>query len=68
MLPAVVGATCPFNLTGQPALSLPTGHTETGLPLGMQVATHRWHEHVALRIGQAYQAQTQWHLERPRAL
>lgn len=30
--------TYPFNLTGQPAASLPVGFTEAGLPVGMQVA------------------------------
>lgn len=62
MLPAVVGATCPFNLTGQPVLSLPTGTSPEGLPLGIQIAAAPWHEHIALRLGQAYQVETDWHL------
>lgn len=64
LLPTVVGATCPFNLTGQPALSVPTG-TTNGLPVGMQLAGLPWHEHTVLRLGQAYQRHTHWHQARP---
>lgn len=39
--------TMPFNLTGHPAISLPCGFTEDGLPLGLQMVG-RWREEPAL--------------------
>jgi aspartyl-tRNA(Asn)/glutamyl-tRNA(Gln) amidotransferase subunit A len=35
--------TYPMNLTGHPALSLPCGHSSTGLPIGLHLAG-RWHD------------------------
>jgi aspartyl-tRNA(Asn)/glutamyl-tRNA(Gln) amidotransferase subunit A len=67
VLDAVISATCPFNLSGQPALSLPSGFSSDGLPLGLQIVCRPWQEHVALRMGQAYQTATDWHLQTPPA-
>ena len=56
---------CPFNLSGQPVLSLPCGFTDGGLPIGMQVAARPLQEAVMLRVAAAYQAATDWHERRP---
>ncbi len=41
--------TLPWSLTGWPAISLPFGVDEwTGLPLAVQIAAPRWHDHVVL--------------------
>jgi Asp-tRNA(Asn)/Glu-tRNA(Gln) amidotransferase A subunit family amidase len=48
-----------------PALSVPCGFDARGLPIGMQLAGARWSEPVLLRLGQAYQAATDWHRRRP---
>ncbi|WP_208559209.1 amidase [Marinilactibacillus kalidii] len=40
------------NLTGQPAISLPTHLTQAGLPLGIQLTAPKGQEHLLLQIGQ----------------
>ena len=57
--------TNPFNLTGMPALSLPCGFTESGLPISVQIVTKKWDEVTALRIGAAYERATDWSTRRP---
>ncbi|MCR9141415.1 MAG: amidase [bacterium] len=39
---AHTGYTIPFNLLGNPVVSMPIGATEAGLPLGIQVIGPRW--------------------------
>jgi aspartyl-tRNA(Asn)/glutamyl-tRNA(Gln) amidotransferase subunit A len=60
--------TYPFNLTQQPALSVPCGFTSAGLPVGLQVVGPRHADALVLRVGQAYQAATGWHLSTPALL
>jgi aspartyl-tRNA(Asn)/glutamyl-tRNA(Gln) amidotransferase subunit A len=57
--------TIPFNMTGSPALALPCGFTDGGLPLGMQIVGPAFGEALVLRAGHAYQRETDWHLRRP---
>lgn len=57
--------TMPFNVTGNPAMSVPTGFTESGLPLGMQIVGRAFDEPRLLRIGAAYQATTGLAAKRP---
>ncbi len=57
--------TFPFNMTGQPALSLPCGFSTAGLPIGLQVVGRHLDEATLLRIGHAYQQVTLWHTQRP---
>lgn len=57
--------TIPFNLTGQPALTIPAGFGPDGLPIGVQIAGRPWDEPTVLRIGHAYQTVTNWHLAIP---
>ncbi len=59
-----VRTTAPFNLTGQPALSVPCGFAD-GLPVGLQIATAPFDDVTALGIGAAYEAATRWHEARP---
>jgi aspartyl-tRNA(Asn)/glutamyl-tRNA(Gln) amidotransferase subunit A len=53
------------NLLEMCALALPNGFTQAGLPLSLQIACLGYEEAMALRIGQAYQQATDWHLRRP---
>ncbi|MBV9355705.1 MAG: Asp-tRNA(Asn)/Glu-tRNA(Gln) amidotransferase GatCAB subunit A [Chloroflexi bacterium] len=62
---AYVRTCCPFNLTGLPALSIPCGFTEQGLPIGLQIAGRPFDEAMVLRIGQAYESATDWHRRSP---
>jgi aspartyl-tRNA(Asn)/glutamyl-tRNA(Gln) amidotransferase subunit A len=57
--------TLPFNLTGQPALSIPCGFSAGGLPIGAQLVAAHFNEPTLLRLGHAYQRATDWHSRRP---
>jgi aspartyl-tRNA(Asn)/glutamyl-tRNA(Gln) amidotransferase subunit A len=57
--------TYPFNMTQQPALSVPCGFTSAGLPIGLQVVGPRHADALVLRVGQAYQSATDWHVRTP---
>lgn len=43
-----------FNVTGTPAISVPTGLSKSGVPLAMQIAGHSFDEPMAYRIAYAY--------------
>lgn len=47
--------TYPFNLTGQPAASIPVGFTEAGLPVGLQVVASSHDEASILSLASAFQ-------------
>ncbi len=57
--------TAPFNFTGLPAISIPCGFTDQGLPIGLQLITRPWGEVALLRAAQAYESATDWHLNHP---
>ena len=57
--------TAPFNFTGLPAISIPCGYTDQGLPIGLQIITRAWGEVSLLRAAQAYESVTDWHLRHP---
>jgi aspartyl-tRNA(Asn)/glutamyl-tRNA(Gln) amidotransferase subunit A len=47
-------ARMPFNVSGTPAIAVPTGFSEQGLPLGMQIASRAFGEPLLYRIAWAY--------------
>ena len=54
-----------FDLTGLPAISIPCGFAGDGLPVGLQIAGNPFDEAGILRIAQAYEQATEWHLKHP---
>src|SRR5204862_1775433 len=48
--------TYPFNLTGQPAASVPTGLTAHGLPVGLQIVGRRHADRPVVAAAAAYEA------------
>lgn len=57
--------TYPFNMTQQPAISVPCGFTEVGLPAGLQIIGPRHADHKVLRAAQTYEKAAAWGTERP---
>jgi aspartyl-tRNA(Asn)/glutamyl-tRNA(Gln) amidotransferase subunit A len=62
---AFLDLTLPFNLTGQPAVSVPCGFTRGGLPIGLQLVGRPFDEATLFRAGAAYEAATDWHSRKP---
>jgi len=48
--------TYPFNLTGQPAASIPCGFTKAGLPVGLQIVGPRYADALVLRAARAFES------------
>jgi amidase len=44
--------TCPFNLTGHPAVVVPLTRSKQGLPIGLQIVGRRWSEPALLAVAQ----------------
>jgi aspartyl-tRNA(Asn)/glutamyl-tRNA(Gln) amidotransferase subunit A len=59
--------TRPVNYLGLPALSIPSGFTKTGLPVGLQLIGRSFDEAMLLRIGAAFQRATDYHQRVPKA-
>lgn len=48
--------TYPFNLTQQPAASIPIGFTQEGLPVGLQIISAKYRDALVLQAAKAYEA------------
>ena len=56
--------TISVNLAGLPAIALPCGFSQTGLPIGVQLIGRAFEEETVLRAAHAYEQSTQWHLKK----
>ena len=65
MISALAHCTAPFNYLGVPALTLPVGFTDNGLPAGLQLVGRPFAEELLLRAAAAYQSATDWHTHLP---
>ena len=65
MIAGISQCTRPTNYLGIPALVVPCGFTENGLPAAFQLMGPLFAEETLFRIGHAYQSATDWHTREP---
>jgi Asp-tRNA(Asn)/Glu-tRNA(Gln) amidotransferase A subunit family amidase len=58
--------TCPFNFIGQcPVISVPSGYSHSGLPMGLQIVGRRYDDVTVLRLAAAFERISPWSGRRP---
>jgi len=62
---AMAAFTAPFNVTGQPAISLPMHQSDGGLPIGVQLVGGPWQEALLLRLSAQLEQAEPWAGRRP---
>jgi aspartyl-tRNA(Asn)/glutamyl-tRNA(Gln) amidotransferase subunit A len=55
LIGGILRFTQPFDVTGQPAIAIPTGMSSDGLPLAMQVIGRPFAEVTVLQVASAYE-------------
>lgn len=61
----LVRCTAPFNYLGLPALAVPCGFTDNGLPTSFQLVGRPFAEAMLLRVAHAFEGATDWHRRVP---
>ena len=61
--PDIMGAI--GNSPGLPAIAVPNGFSDKGLPTGVQFMGRAYDENVILAVARTYQSLTAWHLRHP---
>lgn len=57
--------TYPFNLTGQPAATVPCGWTNEGLPVGLQIIGRRYEDLLVIQAAAAFEEARPWADRKP---
>ena len=57
--------TSPFDVYGWPTISVPSGFTASGLPIGLQISAAPGADAVVLQVAHAYEQATEWHRRIP---
>lgn len=65
-LGSLIPYTCGFNLTGQPAISVPCGFTSAGLPIGLQIVGLPYKDALVLRLAHIYEQRNSWYKRHPK--
>lgn len=63
--PGSVGVPWAFDVYGIPAVTVPCGFTNSGLPIGLQFSAAPFAENTMLALAHAYEQATEWHNRRP---
>ncbi|MFX1444705.1 MAG: amidase [Promethearchaeota archaeon] len=58
--------TYPFNMTGNPAASIPCGWSSEGLPIGMQIIGRRFDDLTVLQVSKAFEDKAPWQDKKPK--
>lgn len=58
--------TCPINVAGIPAISVPAGFDKQGLPIGLQIIGPHFSEDMLLKAAYTYEQLTDWHKQKPK--
>ena len=62
---AMTGFVAPWNLSGQPAISLPLHQSASGLPIGVQLVAPQGREDLLLQVAAQLEASAPWAQRRP---
>ncbi len=55
-----------FDVYGLPAITVPCGFTNAGLPIGLQISAAHFAETTMLALAHAYEQATEWHSRHPK--